>query len=176
MVRRVLASIDSISEWTGEITSFLIPIMMAVMTYEVVARYVFNKPTIWAMETTQYLFLTSTALGGAWLLLHQGHVNVSILHDRLGIRTRAVVDVLTSFFFFAFVFFLLQHTLGTTIEAVKYLQHSASYWEPPVYPVYILMTVGIVFIFIQGLVKLIRDFTTALAGKAEVEMLDEEIK
>jgi len=176
MVRRVLASIDSISEWTGKITSFLIPIMMAVMTYEVVARYVFNKPTIWAMETTQYLFLTSTALGGAWLLLHQGHVNVSILHDRLGIRTRAVVDVLTSFFFFAFVFFLLQHTLGTTIEAVKYLQHSASYWEPPVYPVYILMTVGIVFIFIQGLVKLIRDFTTALAGKAEVEMLDEEIK
>ena len=176
MIRRVLASIDSISEWTGKITSFLIPIMMVVMTYEVVARYVFNKPTIWAMETTQFLFLTSTALGGAWLILHQGHVNVSILYDRLGVRTKAIVDIFPSFFFFAFIFFLLQHTLDTTIEAVKYLHHSASYWEPPIYPVYILMTVGVVFIFLQGLGKLIRDFATALAGKAEVEMPEEEIE
>lgn len=174
MIRRVLASIDSISEWLGKIVSYLIPAMMAIMTYEVILRYIFNSPTIWALETTEFLFAGSTALGGAWLLLHRGHVNVSILYDHLGTRTRAVVDIATSLFFFGFILFFFQNTLDVTIEAVVNLQHSPTFWAPPIYPIYIAMTVGILLIFFQGLAKLIRDLSTALTGKAEMGMSEEE--
>jgi len=97
-VRRVLEAIDAASEWTGKISAFLIPGMMFIMTYEVVARYILKSPTIWAMESTQYLFLATTALGGAYVLRHGGHVNVPILYSRLSTRTQAIVDVVTSKF------------------------------------------------------------------------------
>jgi len=166
-VRRVLEAIDSVSEWTGRISAFLIPGMMLIMTYEVVARYVLKSPTIWAMESTQYLFLATTALGGAYVLRHDGHVNVPILYSRLSRRTQAIVDVVTSLFFFFFMLALFRASWITTVESVVYLEHSPTYWEPPIYPVYIVMTAGIFLIILQALAKLVRDFATAITGKVE---------
>ncbi len=166
-MRRVLEAIDAISEWTGRITAFLIPGMMLIMTYEVVARYLLKSPTIWAMESTQYLFLATTALGGAYVLRHGGHVNVPILYSRLSTRTQAIVDVVTSLFFFLFMVALFGASWITTVESVVYLEHSPTYWEPPIYPVYIVMTAGIFLIILQALAKLVRDFATAITGKVE---------
>ena len=166
-VRRVLEAIDSVSEWTGKISAFLIPGMMLIMTYEVVARYVLKSPTIWAMESTQYLFLATTALGGAYVLRHDGHVNVPILYSRLSTRTQAIVDVVTSLFFFFFMGALFRASWITTVESVVYLEHSPTYWEPPIYPVYIVMTAGIFLIILQALAKLVRDLATAITGKVE---------
>ena len=166
-MRRVLEAIDSVSEWTGRITAFLIPGMMLIMTYEVVARYLLKSPTIWAMESTQYLFLATTALGGAYVLRHDGHVNVPILYSRLSTRTQAIVDVVTSLFFFFFMVALFRASWITTVESVVYLEHSPTYWEPPIYPVYIVMTAGIFLIILQALAKLVRDFATAITGKVE---------
>jgi len=166
-VRRVLEAIDATSEWTGKITAFLIPGMMLIMTYEVVARYLLKSPTIWAMESTQYLFLATTALGGAYVLRHGGHVNVPILYSRLSTRTQAIADVVTSLFFFLFMVALFRASWITTVEAVVYLEHSPTYWEPPIYPVYIVMTAGIFLIILQGLAKLVRDLATAITGKVE---------
>jgi len=159
-VRRVLEAIDAISEWTGRITAFLIPGMMLIMTYEVVARYLLKSPTIWAMESTQYLFLTTTALGGAYVLRHGGHVNVPILYDRLSTRTQAIVDVVTSLFFFFFMVALFGASWITTVESVFYLEHSPTYWEPPI-------SAGILLTILQGLAKLVRDLATAITGKVE---------
>ena len=167
-MRRVLEAIDSVSEWTGKISAFLIPGMMLIMTYEVVARYVLKSPTIWAMESTQYLFLATTALGGAYVLRHDGHVNVPILYSRLSTRTQAIVDVVTSLFFFLFMVALFRASWITTVESVVYLEHSPTYWEPPIYPVYIVMTAGIFLIILQALAKLVRDLATAITGKVEV--------
>ena len=166
-LRRVLEAIEAASDWTGKLSAFLIPAMMFIMTYEVVARYILKAPTTWAMESTQYLFLASTALGGAYLLLHGGHVNVPIVHGRLGTRTKAIVEVASSLFFFLFILALLRATWLTTVEAVVNLEHSPTYWEPPIYPVYIVMTAGILLTLLQGVANLIRNCMTAITGKVE---------
>jgi len=142
--------------------------MMFIMTYEVVARYILKAPTTWAMESTQYLYLASTALGGAYLLLHGGHVNVPILHARLGTRTKAIVEMASSVFFFLFIVALLRATWMTTVEAVIHLEHSPTYWGPPIYPVYIVMTAGILLTLLQGVANLIRNGMTAITGKLEM--------
>ena len=142
--------------------------MMFIMTYEVIARYLLKTPTTWAMESTQYLFLASTALGGAYLLLHGGHVNVPILHSRLDTRTKAIVGVASSLFFFLFLVALLRATWLTTVDAVVNLDHSPTYWGPPIYPVYIVMTAGILLTLLQGVANLIRNCMTAITGKVEM--------
>ncbi len=167
-LRQVLGRIDAASHWTGWLSAFLIPAMMLIMAWEVVARYLLKQPTIWAMETSQYFFLATTVLGGGYLLLHGGHVNVAILYERLNTRTRAIVDVVTTLFFFFFVLALLRSTWVTMVEAVADLEHSPTYWGPPIYPVYIVMTLGILLILLQGAAKMVRDLMTAVTGKKEV--------
>ena len=172
MIKRILDAIDALSNWTGKVFAFIIPIMMLVTTYEVVTRYIFKAPSIWALETTQYLFLSSTALGGAYVLLNRHHVNVSILYDRLSARSKAVMDVITAIFFFAFILVLFWNTLDITIESIMHLQHSPSYWGPPIYPVYIIMTIGIILILLQGLSMFIRNIIALWTGKFESDALD----
>lgn len=167
-LRQVLGAIDAASDWAGRLSAYLIPVMMLIMTWEVVARYLLRQPTIWAMETSQYLFLATTVLGGGYLLLHGGHVNVAILYGRLSTRIRALFDVATSFFFFLFIGALLRSTWMNTVDAVVDLEHSPTYWGPPIYPVYIVMTLGVVLLLLQGLAKLIRDVMTAITGKEEL--------
>ena len=43
--------VEAVSDWSGKIFSFIAVIVMAIIGYEVVARYVFNAPTVWATET-----------------------------------------------------------------------------------------------------------------------------
>ena len=164
MIHRILDAIDALSNWTGKVFAFIIPIMMLVTTYEVVTRYVFQAPSIWALETTQYLFLSSTALGGAYVLLNRHHVNVSILYDRLSARSKAIIEVITAVFFFAFILVLFWHTFDITIESVTHLQHSPSYWGPPIYPVYIIMSLGILLMLIQGLSMFVRNIINLCTG------------
>lgn len=167
-LRQVLGAIDAASDWAGRLSAFLIPAMMLIMTWEVVARYLLKQPTIWIMETSQYFFLATTVLGGGYLLLHGGHVNVAILYGRLNTRTRAIVDVVSSLFFLFFILALLRSSWVVTVEAVVDLEHSPTYWGPPIYPVYIIMSLGIVLILLQGLAKLVRDLMTAITGKREL--------
>lgn len=175
-LKRVLEAIDTVSDWVGRLSAFLIPAMMLIMTWEVVARHVLMQPTIWAMEISQYFFLATTVLGGGYLLLYGGHVNVTILYGRLNTRLRAIIDVLTSIFFFFFVLALLQSTWIAMVESIVNREHSPTYWSPPIYPVYIIMTLGIGLMSTQGIAKVVRDLMTAIAGSEKRSALVTDTK
>ena len=102
ILRRVLRVIDSTSIWSGKICSMLILVMFSTFTYEVIMRYAFNAPTIWAHEFNTMIFGGYYILGGAFALYYGAHVNMDLLHRRLPLRTRAIVDLSTSILFFIF--------------------------------------------------------------------------
>jgi hypothetical protein len=77
-IERVLTRVDRLNEIVGWLAGAVLLISMVLVPYEVIMRYFFNNPTSWSMELTQYLFCTMVALGGGWVLLTKGHVNVTI--------------------------------------------------------------------------------------------------
>ena len=52
---KALHVIDRMSHWTGTIFCYLIPCLVVVTLWEVIARYAFNNPTDWANEMTMFL-------------------------------------------------------------------------------------------------------------------------
>lgn len=92
-MQKVLKLIDRINEYTGKTVSFLVILMVFIILYEIVARYIFNRPTIWAHELSQMVFGTYVMLLGGFLLVNDGHVNVEILYRKFSPRLRAVVDL-----------------------------------------------------------------------------------
>lgn len=53
------------------------------ISYDVVARYVFAAPTIWAGDLAEYTLLAATFLGGPWLVRRNGHIAVEVAVERL---------------------------------------------------------------------------------------------
>lgn len=71
--------------------------MTLIISYEVVVRYFFNRPTIWVADFTDYIMLYSTFLVSAWLLKHEGHVRLTLLYMHLSPRLQQVSDMINAF-------------------------------------------------------------------------------
>lgn len=104
---RVDNFIDRLSLYSGEFVSYWCVIAVFVYYYEVIARYVFNSPTNWAHEGMYLMFGMQYLISGAYAMLTESHVRVDIFYAPLSRRRKALVDLLTSVFFFIFAGTLL---------------------------------------------------------------------
>jgi TRAP-type mannitol/chloroaromatic compound transport system permease small subunit len=93
-----------------------------------------------------------------------GHVNVDILYSRLSDKTRAVMDIATSFLFFLFVGMMAVYGGSLAWESLSMLEHSESAWNPPIYPVKLTIPLGCILLLLQGLTTLIRNILILING------------
>ena len=82
-VHFLMRLISQISIYAGLLGSSLLAITGAFLTYEVVARYFFTKPTIWAAELSQLCLIWGCLLAMAWVLTLRHHITVNALTSLL---------------------------------------------------------------------------------------------
>lgn len=149
--------IDTVSDVSGRVLSFLLIPMMIITVTEVVMRYVFNSPTIWAWDLNLQLFGLLIIFGGPYAHRHEGHVRVDLLIAYLSPRGRAILDLITSIlFFFSFavlLFFSSQEALNSFATKERF----TSFWAPPVYPLKMMIPVAILLFILQGVAVAIRN-------------------
>jgi len=160
-----LRFIDNISDWSGKITSFLMTVIIGLMIYNVVRRYVFNAPFNYLAITKNY-FLIFVALGAAYTLHSRSFINVDIFQRRLSPRTRAIVDLFTSILFFLFSLALFITTARAAAAGLPgNIPFSMRLIRGPTWMVNLLVNAGITLLLLQGLAKFIRDLMTAVTGR-----------
>jgi TRAP-type mannitol/chloroaromatic compound transport system permease small subunit len=164
-MKRVLKVIDSISDWTGKITSFLILIITGVILFEIIARYIFDKPTTWAFEISLALYGIYVALLGAYVLVTGAHVNVDILYARFSPRTRAGVNLFSWLIFFLWSGALVWTGWIRGFESLMIRESESTAFGCPIYPVKLSLAVGGSLLFLQGLAGYIRNIYTFMTGK-----------
>ena len=158
-------NIDRFNERLGKIASFLILPMTGIVVFEVIARYLFNRPTIWAHESSELLFGAFSILGLAYTHRLRAHVNVDLIYNRFPLRARAIIALITSLFFFFFCGVVLWKAGEFASLSLMRGEHSQTPWSPPLYPVKCLMWVGFLLMTLQGLAQFIRNLNTALTGR-----------
>ncbi len=99
--------IDRLSLFCGEFVSYWAVIAVIVYYFEVMSRYVFGSPTNWAHEAMYLMFGMQYLIAGSYAMLTEAHVRVDIFYAPLSPRRKAIVDLLTSVFFFIFAGTLL---------------------------------------------------------------------
>lgn len=67
---------------------------MLIVTYDVIARYVFNQPSMWAGEIASYLLIAIVFLGLAQNLRQGSHIRIDVVTNLLSVRTRLVLEVI----------------------------------------------------------------------------------
>jgi len=50
------SAVTRVNQWIFMVTVWLMAVVVPVMLYEVIARYLFNAPTVWGMELAVLLF------------------------------------------------------------------------------------------------------------------------
>jgi len=167
-IRYFLRYTDLMNAKFGWFVALMIVPMIAIMIWEVIMRYFFNAPSLWAYEISLFMFGAYIALAGGYTLLVKGHVNVDIIWGRLPLRWRSIVDVVTSVLFFLYVGVLFKVSLEATVLSWQLLETSMTHWAPPYYPLRTTLPVACLLLLLQGLAKFIRDLNTAITGKETI--------
>lgn len=162
---RIVHILDSFSRWSGKVLALLIVVMIGIVIFEVVARYLFNRPTSWALEAVTMVFGTYMICGGAFALFKQAHVAMDIFYMRWSDRTKAIVDAATypiATFFFGLI---LWKSWVYGIESIQMNEHALTVWAPPLYHWKMTVPLGILLLMLQQLADFIRNLTFAITGE-----------
>lgn len=112
------------------------------ISYDVVARYLFAAPTVWAGDLAEYTLLVATFFGGPWLVRHNGHITVEVAIERLPRRTRAtlrcIVFALAAIACALFAWF----ALTKTVQFYDLGRVAPKSWEIPLWLPYASMPLG----------------------------------
>lgn len=154
--------VGAISGFSGRFVAYWSMLAVFVYYYEVIARYVFNSPTNWAHESMFLMFGMQYLLAGAYAYREDAHVRVDVIYAKFDERTRAVIDIVTSFFFFVFATTLMVTGFLFARDAVAVMEVSFTEWAIQYWPVKITIALGAFLILLQGLAKLVRDVTFVL--------------
>ena len=164
-IKFVLRAVDRLSEGIGLLVSVLMPAMVVVLAIEVVARYVFNSPTLWAYDTAIFMFGYTGLLGGAYALKRKEHINVDLFYTRFSPRGKAVLDVITGLLFFFFMALVVVYGWTTAIEAIKGGEATATLWGPPIGHFKLMIPIGAALLILQGLANWIRSLYLAATNR-----------
>lgn len=164
---RIVRVIDTLSEWSGRLFCWLIVPLVAGTVYEVVVRYMFNAPTIWAYDLSYMLYGSHFMLGAAYTLLKGGHIRTDIFYQNWSPRTQGLVDALLYLLlFFPGMIFFFWMGGQEALHSIQIGERSdASPWRPIVYPLKMVLPVTALLILIQGVSELIKSAHLALRGR-----------
>ena len=169
VLRKFCEGVGRISVWTGRGVSFLLPALIISIVYEVLARYVFNSPTIWSFTVSYMMGTVIIALGMCYLHQERGNVRVDLFYNHFPRKVQLGLDIsLTVVLFFPLIFMLTKVWIEDTW--LSYLigdVPTSGIWYPPIWPFKALICIGFVLLLLQGVANFIKDVASLSKGGEE---------
>lgn len=140
-----------------------IPLVVA-NTYEVISRYGFNAPTIWAADVTVMSYGAMFMLAASYALLKGAHVRTDIFWEKFSDRKKGWIDATCYLLLFlpvmAIIFFM---SLDDFIYAVSIDERSnLSIWRPVIWPFRGVVPLAAFLLFLQGMSEFLKSLYSAV--------------
>jgi TRAP-type mannitol/chloroaromatic compound transport system permease small subunit len=129
LVSAALLAVDRFSTLVGQVFSWTILLLTAVITYEVVARRFFSAPTNWGYDVQYMLYGTLFMFAGAYALSRNGHVRGDFLYRMMPARRQASLDLLLYILFFFPAIFAFM-VAGWHFFELSWMQNERSMFSP----------------------------------------------
>lgn len=161
-----LSYIDAIGKWSGMLVRWLGLLLSLVVVFEVIARYMFNRPTIWAFDTAMMLSSTMFLLGSAYVLKENAHIRVDVIYNLLPAKVRRIIDI--AFYLFCFFpFTIVMVWFGTKATMVSWASReisNTSQWGEPIYWWRAMLPLAFFLLLLQGTTEFVRLLTDATSS------------
>ncbi len=164
MILRACAWIDQTTRIVAITAMTLFLALIACTMYEVIARYGFNAPTLWAFDITFMVNGALFMLTGAYTMQVNAHVRIDVLSTRFSFRSQHAINL-------AAYLFLILPAVGVLADAgidrawKAYMTDEVelmSAWGPLVWPSYSFLALGLAILFLQSLAEAVRNVVGAI--------------
>jgi TRAP-type mannitol/chloroaromatic compound transport system permease small subunit len=157
--------IERITTSIGILASFAIVPLVLATCYEVLARYVFGAPTIWAYEIGYTLTGSHFLLGMAYTLAVGAHIRIDIFSGNFAPRTRALIDLAAYTVMLPLMtwlsYALFQHLATGYLRSERSGQSAMNL---PVWPFRIVFLVAFTLLALQILAEVVKTARTLRTG------------
>ena len=153
-------ALDRMAVFFGRVTMMLIVIMTGIMMYEVMLRYVFERPTIWANELTLWLAGFVFLCSGLYAMQQRSHIRIFLLYDAVPRWMQRLFDCLSTLFIVTFAFFLVYGSYNQVFVNKLYRWETyGTAFDPPI-PATIqpLILIIVTLVAVQAVLNLIADW------------------
>jgi C4-dicarboxylate transporter DctQ subunit len=115
--------IDKIISGAGYAAAYSVVLAMLITCYDVIARYFFNSPTLFAYDTSRWIYYYCTLLMAPWVFRKDQHIRIDIIlvfirsnlpRDILNFATSILVVI-------ACMLLLYQGTLATVEDISRHM-------------------------------------------------------
>lgn len=120
---RFSCRIDRFIRWIGEKVSWIWLVLLSVVIINVASRHILGQGRVELEEIQWHLYSTGFLIGMSYCFEKDDHVRVDIVHENLGLRTQAWIEL------FGLLVFLLPFIVWVFYYAVPFALHSFSLGE-----------------------------------------------
>ena len=158
---------DQFVVWIGRAFAWGIFILTAAVMYEVIMRYFFNAPTLWAFDFTIQMYGAVFMMGGASAMSTKTHVKADMYYNRLSEKGQAILDLVLFICFYAPGVFALTYA-GYFYAKKAWIVHETSWNSPAQIQVYFsksLIPIAGLLLLIIGISEIFRCIICIKTGK-----------
>lgn len=161
---------DRLSVFLARVSMLLVVVLVAVMFYEVVLRYVFERPTLWANELSLWLAGFVFLLAGLYAMQQRSHIRIFLLYDVMPRWLQHVCDTISATLIAVFAFAMIWGAFNEAWAKVLRWETFGTAFDPPI-PATMkpLVLVIITLVAVQAFVNLIVDWNKAPEKHAIVD-------
>lgn len=151
--------IDKILEW---FCIAIFSIMVLIVVYQVIMRYIFSNPSSYSETISRYLFVWLVMYGGAYVFGLREHMSITFVLNKMSPRIRIITEMLGEFIIALFALCVL--ALG------GYMQSKTQMFQTDgalpvsmgfIYSAVPISGVFILFYFVYNEIQLIKKFAAA---------------
>lgn len=169
IVRFMVKSIDAINRIATKGLVWAIYPLIAIVMIEVVARYLFAVPVIWARDVSLWLYMLPFMLSAAHYYHRRKHIAAEDLlyATRMSPRTQALIDVVHYLVFLLPVAILVLEPAITQVQFSIRIRESSTItiWRPLLWPVRAIIPITLVMLILQGVSGLGHAFVTIFSSR-----------
>lgn len=167
-LKQIQYYINTVNEWVGRSVSWLTTLLVILVCFDVVTRYLFSDTQAWIMELEWHLFALIFLLGAGYAFKHDRHVRVDLFYTRFSPKDRALVNLIGGVLFllpwcFLIIYVSFQYALASFLIRETSPDPGGL---PAFYPIKFAITIGVFLLLLQAIASIIQSLLIYL-GKEE---------
>lgn len=166
---------DRLAVFIGRVTMMLIVLLTSVMLYEVILRYAFEAPTLWANEMSLWIAGFVFLCAGLYAMQQRSHIRIFLIYDMLPRALQRVCDVISTSLIVLFAFALIYGGYGEALSKLHRWETFGTAFDPPIPATLkpmVLLIVGLVAL--QAVINLIADWNNEPVVHSAADDIDED--
>lgn len=165
---------DIVSLVTSRLSMIMIAFIVLVMLYEVVSRYIFARPTLWANELSLWIAGFVFLFAGQYAMQQRSHIRIYVIYDIMPRWMQKAADLLSLMLLLFFTFALVWGGYSDAMRRMLRLETFGTAWDPPLpgtlKPAILVI---ILLVTIQAVSNLIADWNKAPEHHTPADEIDE---